>query len=385
MTLADYEDGPRTQNACTVKWVELMREELPKVFSTNPLGIVEPRRRLKDFDGPEATVLTENARGAQGNYSVVFTNKGEKLKPNPNRINFKVSGSKRVFSRCLVSDCHNAPYRGGNLQGLCKGRQHKHLEVIDRAKDITPQGVYHVRRTDESGHLVTEKAISDQEAKVVIKALRAERDLSTGRESRLWGPAELARLDHYADWVGVIREKGTGREFFAPWHGGIAEALLGWIDADADSDRGRRADAFVSDVLQMVVVGHVKDSTTMQIELEKGVSQTETPCKGLGAYGVVSSVRDAVNRYFEHDDEGMNWTWAGMRFNGVPVRAVAAMMALGFAAEEANRSDAWFCKEILGSVKPHYASAYMSATYYLLRRAGATVEQATMVVVAMTR
>jgi hypothetical protein len=75
-----------------------------------------------------------------------------------------------------------------------------------------------------------------------------------------------------------------------------------------------------------------------------------------------------------------------MIFPTVPVKVVAAMLALGFAAEEANRGDYWFSKEVLGQPeKSHYASAYMSATYYFLRRAGANVDQATMTIMALTR
>ncbi len=372
-----------------------MRDELPKIFSVNSEGLVVARNRLRTMDEKQGEVIKDTAKGSSQRYSVIFTNQGEKAKSNPNRINFEVSKSERVFDRCLVSSCRNPRSKKGNIRGLCKGNQHKHLEVIEKRKDL-PDGTYYARRNDENGHLVTGPPLTVSQAEDLLNSLktklreRRERKKKSGKDERdeknprLWGPSELKKLDHYVDWVGVLREDGSGREIFAPWHGGIAEVLLTWIGAD--EERGKKVDEFVGDVLQNVVVGHIKDSTTMQIEYERGLGETETGCKGLGALDVISSVRSVVNKHFDDTNEGISWKVEDREpFEQVPIRIVAAMMALGFAAEEANRSDAWFCKEILGGEKSHYASAYMSAVYYLLRRAKASQPQATMVVQAMTR
>jgi hypothetical protein len=121
------------------------------------------------------------------------------------------------------------------------------------------------------------------------------------------------------------------------------------------------------------IVGEVPDSTTLQLEYEQ---KRDSPKE------VVGIIEGLDNRSFRGLDDQIDWVSdRGKRvFKSLPVRLVAGVLVLGFAAEEANRGDLWFCDKVLGQPdKSGFASAYMSAAYYYLRRyAGANDSQARM-------
>lgn len=292
------------------EWLKL-KERLPKLFKTSN-RIVVASSSPKPF---------KSGFSDMGGYRAVLTNQGEKPKFNPNPVNVEVQGRK-VFYRCLVEDC-GRPTK--NMWGLCAGSNHIH-EIVEKKR----VGMKYVRETKQ---------------------------------------APLDRLDHYVDWIGVIEEPSSGRRILAPDHAGTTEVLMSWIGED--ENKGGRIDDFLHDVLHNVVVGVVKDSTTMQLEYESG---KDTPSE------VISSIERVVEKHLGEIEDTVDWRRdvEGV-FKDVPVRLVASMLALGFAAEEANRGDFWFFKRVLGEPeKAHYASAYMSSVYYWLRRVGASPAQARM-------
>ena len=261
------------------------------------------------------------AFSAMGGYQAVFTNKGEKPKFNPCPVNVELRRGK-VFQRCLVADCR-LPTK--NMWGLCPGSTHTH-EVVEK------------RRAGRGYEKVTQRE-------------------------------PLERLDHYVDWIGILEEPSSGRRIVAPDHAGTTEVLMSWIGAD--EAKGGLVDDFLHEVLHKIVVGVVKDSTTMQLEYESGM---DAPGE------VISSIGRVVEKYLGDVDYTVDWPRdVEGDFKNVPVKLVATMLALGFAAEEANRGDFWFFKNVVGEPeKAHYASAYMSSVYYWLRRVGATPAQARM-------
>ena len=199
----------------------------------------------------------------------------------------------------------------------------------------------------------------------------AEVKTRRGRKTEVkWDWVGMTRIDHIADWKGVLKKDGATKEISAPEHSGIAKVLLDWV---GDSpERGVRVDVFVRDALKGLIAGKVEDSTTMQLLFEAG----RDPAGDL-----VKRIHRAVEEHFQGVDDVVDWAreQEGV-FERIPVKAVAGLMALAFAAEEANRNDLWFLKEVLGRSEEEsaYASAYMSAVYFLVRRAGATHKQAQM-------
>lgn len=287
------------------------KERLPKLFTTKD-GIVTTNTK------PEPCTISFSEVGG---YRAILTNQGEKPKFNPNPVNIEVQG-KKIFRKCLVEDC-GRPTK--NMWGLCAGSNHIH-EIIEK------------------------------------KRVGLKYEKVTKREP-------LGQLDQYVDWIGIIEEISSGRRIVAPDHAGTTEVLMSWIRED--ENKGGRIDDFLHDVLHNVVVGIIRDSTTMQLEYESGM---DTPGE------VISSIERVVEKHLSDIEDKVDWPRdvEGV-FKGVPVRLVATMLALGFAAEESNRGDFWFFKNVLGTPeKAHYASAYMSSVYYWLRRVGASPAQARM-------
>ncbi|MDA4127040.1 MAG: hypothetical protein OK452_07535 [Thaumarchaeota archaeon] len=292
------------------EWLKL-RNRLPHLFVTRG-EIVEKKDDPKPFT--RTFSMTEG-------YSAVLTNEGIKPKFNPNPPNIQID-SRKIFKKCLVEDCQRPT---GNMWGLCAGANHVH-EIVER------------KRVGGSYQRVTERA-------------------------------PLEKLDHFADWIGVLQGPSAGQKITAPDHAGTTEVLMSWIGED--EQKGGLIDDFVHDVLHNVVVGVVKDSTTMQLEYEAGI---DAPGE------VISSIERVVERRLGDLNVRVDWPREveGV-FRGVPVKLVATVLALGFAAEEANRGDYWYFKKVIGAPeKSHYASAYMSSVYYWLRRVGATPAQARM-------
>jgi len=350
--LFDTKAETETRGLYAPEWLKL-KDAFPVLFTTKNGLVVSTRAPL----GFEGEVVSSQHANSSHKYRVVLTNTGEKPKFNPNKLNFYVTKTTRVFSRCLVSDCKKKTSSKGNFQGLCQGKNHKHLEAIEGNPEDITNPIYYLRYTHNDGHLVTEGPMDYATARA-----RQNSDI------RVWGPAPMNRLDHFVDWVGVLKEEGSTKEMFAPWHAGPSEFLLAWMGED--DNRGHKVDDFVRDVLKNAIVGHTKDSTTLQLEYERG---------GLGPKEVCQAVSKAVEQHFQDTNDAADWKWNDLVFPEVPIKVAAAMLAIGFAAEEANRGDYWFSKEVLGQPsKSDYASAYMSSTYYFLRRAGATSKQAQM-------
>ena len=264
----------------------------------------------------------ERSFPSEKGYTAVFSNKGRLRKFNPTPVNYE-EASWRPFTKCLVEGC-GRPTK--NRWGLCSGNHHERWAEIK-----TRRG----RRTEVE-----------------------------------WGWVDMDRLDHVVDWKGVLREDASGREISAPEHSGIARVLLDWMQG-SDS-RADFLDKFVRDVLRNHVVGKVRDSTTMQLEFEAG----KDPAGEL-----VRELAEVVQKHFSKTDDYVDWQreQEGL-FEKVPLKSVAAIMALAFASEEANRNDLWFMKNVLGLGEEDsaYASAYMSSVYFYVRRAGATHKQALM-------
>jgi hypothetical protein len=258
-----------------------------------------------------------------GGYTAVLSDMGRLLKFNPNPLNFKFGSRQRAFDRCLVKGC-GLPTN--DMWGLCSATSHTHWGEIKTR---------HGRKT-----VVT------------------------------WDWVPMSRMEHVVDWEGSLKEDSSTRRIFAPEHSAMAELLVGW--AEGSKERGDLIDAFVRDLLKDLLVGKVKDSTTMQLEFEGGADP---------AGELVERIRVAVDAHFQGIDELVDWPRKDVGiFKDVNVKSVATMMALGFAAEEANRNDLWFIKEVqgFGAERSRYASSYMSAVYFLLRRAGASPNQARM-------
>lgn len=267
-------------------------------------------------------VKCERAFPSLGGYTLVFSNQGKLRKFNPTPVNYKL-GAWRPFRQCLVSGC-GKPTK--NKWGLCAGTNHQHWAEVKTRR---------------------------------------------GRKTEVkWDWVGMTRIDHIVDWKGVLKQDGTTKEISAPEHAGIAKVLLDWV---GDSpERGVRVDAFVRDALKVLIVGKVEDSTTMQLLFEAG----RDPAGDL-----VKRIHRAVEEHFQGVEDVVDWSREqGGIFESIPVKAVAGLMALAFAAEEANRNDLWFIKEVLGRSEEEsdYASAYMSAVYFLVRQAGATHKQAQM-------
>jgi hypothetical protein len=258
----------------------------------------------------------------EDDYRLEFSNMGRKPKFNPNPVNL-VPIPRTPGNACLIDGCSR---ESDKMVGICDSHTHEY---------------------EKNG-----------------KTLR--------------GP--MRALDQFADWIGnLVKLPGTQPKdiYKAPDHATATEKLYdGWvlkgaIGREAET-RTKVMDEFVLDAL-VSIVGKVPDSTTMQLEYEQG---RDTPNE------VVKIVEGLVNRHFSGVTEHVDWVWNRRknRFAGVPVRLVAGVLALGFAAEEANRGDLWFCESVLGDeARSGYASAYMSAAYYYLRRyAGANDKQARM-------
>lgn len=233
-----------------------------------------------------------------GGYRVVFTNGGGKPKENPNPLNI-LQRLDFIFDTCLVERC-GKPTR--KQSGLCPGTQHWHMDEGEKAG--------------------------------------------------------LKMLDHFADWIGILNVEDTTRAIPAADHAGVSELLIKWMGKD-EKKRGI-ADKFIMEVLGEIV-GNVKDSTTLQLECERGTN---------GHDALVSSIGDVVDANFDGISENVSWDRADGLLQDIPIKVVVQLLAIGFVAEEANRGDYWFRKHVLGQPDEagKRASAYMSATYYLIRR-----------------
>lgn len=233
-----------------------------------------------------------------GGYRVVFTNGGKKPKENPSPINIQ-QNSKFIFDTCLVEQC-GRPTR--KQSGLCAGSQHWHMDEGEKA--------------------------------------------------------ELKVLDHLVDWIGVLNVEGTTRVIPAADHAGVSELLIKWMAKD--EKKREVADNFIKEVLG-AIVGNMKDSTTLQLECERGKNGHEAWVRSIG---------QIVDANFDGFADSISWNRGDGVLKDIPVKVIAQLLAIGFAAEEANRGDYWFRKHVLGQPDEagKRASAYMSATYYLIRR-----------------
>jgi hypothetical protein len=252
-----------------------------------------------DIVGPSRvhTLFTAEFQDSGGD-SVVFTNGGGKPKENPNPLNI-LQESRLVFDTCLVERCGKPTKK---QSGLCPGTQHWHMDEGEKAA--------------------------------------------------------LKLLDHFVDWIGILNVEGTTPPIPAADHAGVSELLIKWMGKD-DRKRGV-ADKFIKEVLG-AIVGNVKDSTTLQLECERGTNEH---------VALIGSIAAVVDENFDGEDGGASWDRADGLLQDIPIKVVAQLLAIGFAAEEANRGDYWFRKHVLGQPDDagKRASAYMSATYYLIRR-----------------
>lgn len=258
----------------------------------------------------------------QDGYCLEFSNMGRKPKFNPNPINL-IRIPRNPKNTCLIRGCRND---GDNMRGICDIHTHEY----------------------------------EKNGKTLVGPMRA--------------------LDQFADWIGnLVRFPGIESKdiYRAPDHATATEKLYDQWAMKPTTEEGRKArvavmDVFIQDALHSIV-GEVPDSTTMQLEYEH---EKDTPNH------VITIVEGLVKRHFSDVSEQVDWTWNRRKntFEKVPIKLVAGVLALGFAAEEANRGDLWFCESVLGDKdRSGFASAYMSAAYYYLRRyAGATDGQARM-------
>jgi hypothetical protein len=202
-------------------------------------------------------------------------------------------------------------------------------------------------------------------------------------------PSHMDTLIHTTDWVGILEPDpgtlgnpvgGAARpadpivNAFAPAHSATTEYLVRWMEMD--SARQSVMDQFIESSLEEVV-GRIPDATTLQLNLASGT--------GIQPDDVVRALRDVVDHvlpYAQYSVETLDDVRLKIEDDeyavGIPLRIGAALLVVGFACEESNRSDLWF--RILYDVDPlksKRASAYMSVAYYLLRRhTKATAKQA---------
>jgi hypothetical protein len=187
---------------------------------------------------------------------------------------------------------------------------------------------------------------------------------------------------HTADWIGRLIPPGFTREQCltdAPAHFTIMEILVQWMGKD--QNRRARMDSFISDLLdgpsEVRIAESIPDSTSLQEYLETGAMGEDAP------QGIVEKIGRAVDLHFPASEfdgtllEGPNYRGRALKL--IPIRIVAAMLVAAYAAEEANRGDAWYVKKHQVKTEPKRASAYMPSVYYFLRRyTGASPAQARM-------
>jgi len=181
------------------------------------------------------------------------------------------------------------------------------------------------------------------------------------------------KLKHTVDWVGrIIPEDKTREECltWAPAHSEITEVLVRWMK-EVPEKRQSVMDAFINDLLDNIV-GRIPDATTLQKDYESGSGDPQS---------VVNMAKEVVDRHFPRGmTDEVDWLYEGKykELKKIPVRIVAILLAIAFASEESNRGDLYFWKNKNQEGRSKYASAFMSAAYYLLRRYGATETQAKM-------
>ncbi len=187
---------------------------------------------------------------------------------------------------------------------------------------------------------------------------------------------------HTADWIGRLIPPGFTREQCltdAPAHFTIMEILVQWMGKD--QNRRARMDSFVSDLLdgpvEVRIAESIPDSTSLQGYLELEATGQDSP------QAIVEKIRNVVDLHFPASEfegtllEGPNYRNRALK--QIPIRVVAAMLVAAYAAEEANRGDAWYVKKHQVKTEPKRASAYMPSVYYFLRRyTGASPTQARM-------
>jgi hypothetical protein len=282
-------------------------------------SLFETRDGLVERTRPPAKLVADFPK--LGGYQVKFDNIGSKRKENPNPLNVELKTGK-LFERCIVSDCGREV---SNMWAFC-------LPPKKSKENPSPAPPRHWH-------------------------------MDEGRRMKMEKP------DHFADWIGTLQVVGTDYIVPAADHAGVSELLVSWAGKD---DRKRTvADKFVTDVLY-AIVGEVKDSTTLQLEAEKNQKEHQM---------LVDRLNNVVEENFESMDDTVPWERDKEILLRVPIKVVAQLMAVGFAAEEANRGDFWFRKHVLGQSDEDMkrASAYMSATYFILRmHTLATTSQARM-------
>ncbi len=244
-----------------------------------------------------------------GGYQIIFDNSGRKPKENPNPLNALLP-SGPLYERCLVSDCGE---RRDNMWAFC-----------------VPQSP-----SKDNPHPSPPRHWHLDEGKLV----------------------KMTKLDHVADWIGTLNVVGTSFSIPAADFAGISELLVSWAGKD-EKKRGV-ADKFVTDIL-FTIVGEVKDSTTIQLEAERNNKEHQA---------LVNRLNQVVEDDFEGIGDFVTWERQENLIRRIPIKVAAQLMAIGFAAEEANRGDFWFRKHVLGQSDEDTkrASAYMSATYFTLR------------------
>ena len=229
------------------------------------------------------------------------------------------------------------------------------------------------------------------------------------------------QFQHLRDWIGELRytssfdriqenlrlDKGSPLlNAFAPPHVELTEYLLRW--AGKSEAKLESLDTLVLSALKNIV-GNTPDATSLQLFLEgknpieEQISIQTTlhdrPLKSANFLGfnhpdlVVNMIKDVTEESlpeerFELDlVDNIRIKFGESEFmTKVPVRIIGALLVTAWACEEINRGDLWFRKaHNFQPDKPKRASAYMSATYYFMRRfAGCLEAQARIIVRSMS-
>ena len=201
---------------------------------------------------------------------------------------------------------------------------------------------------------------------------------NSGREPKPvpWYPTTRT---HSVDWVGFfVPPEGKGKEdnyrTWVPQHYWPITRLVQWARS---SPQSVQADDFVHGIGELIA-GKVPDSTSLQSAHEGRLPGVKTP------HEVLLEIVQKVDKYFpkgdfdqvktpqanyKPPDTSRSFTYE------IPVRAIAALVGIALACEEANRGDVWF-RTTYNRGTPKIGGCRMAQGIYLyLRYTDATCDQ----------
>ncbi len=180
---------------------------------------------------------------------------------------------------------------------------------------------------------------------------------------------------HTKDWLGRTIPPEKSREdckTFALPHSQISGLLIDWIAND--SEKGKKVDLFVKDILKEFH-GKIPNASLMQeINLGKKVKSA------IGPEDSIEISRKLLEKHFSLKEYGKvrleGGKFKGIEMKNIPLRVVLLNLILAFVCEESNRGDSFSAKQ--AGLEPRYANMFMPLAIYLLRREGATDKEAKM-------